>query len=655
MTIPPNSRMNQKVISLEPLKDAKKPGAELAEQALAHRESGRAILVFARTVEDVMTVAEKLDKQKLPVVTLTGTMRGKERDDLVKHSVFARFLPPSNRPEGVPVKEGTVYLVCTSAGEVGVNISADHMVCDLSTFDSMAQRFGRVNRFGERDDSAIAVLHPTAFDPKDDLDSRREKTLAVLRKLNGDANPRGLKSLNATEKERTDAFAPTPRFLPMTDILFDSWALTTIREKLPGRPPVEPYLHGLSSWEPPQTRVAWREEVAIIHGTLLDEYEPQDLLEVFPLKSSELLADRTDRVFDRLKKLPNGLENPSLPVWIVAEDGTVTPTTIDKIVSGDKQALEGTTLLFPPSLGGLRDGMLNASSHVADDVSCDLYADKEQTQPLRSRWRSEESVSPKRPDGMRLVLRIDTRPDQEADQDEEGDETDDRPSNPLLGYRYWFWFERVGSGDELGGRTSKRAITWDHHTNDVTANARMIADKLLSEHPDLHTALVTAAKWHDLGKKRDIWQRSIGRPTPKPGEPAVWYAKSDPSWPSESVQTKYRHEFGSLVDILCESDHAIRCEYQALNPHVRELVLHLIAVHHGFGRPHFSEDRAFDPDPKGYDTTQLASDIPRRFAKLQRQYGRWGLAYLESLLRAADAAASANPSDESLSTEEARS
>lgn len=38
--------------------------------------------------------------------------------------------------------------------------------------------------------------------------------------------------------------------------------------------------------------------------------------------------------------------------------------------------------------------------------------------------------------------------------------------------------------------------------------------------------------------------------------------------------------------------------------------------------------------------------IMQRFAALQRQYGRWGLAYLESLVRAADYAASANPSVE---------
>jgi len=36
----------------------------------------------------------------------------------------------------------------------------------------------------------------------------------------------------------------------------------------------------------------------------------------------------------------------------------------------------------------------------------------------------------------------------------------------------------------------------------------------------------------------------------------------------------------------------------------------------------------------------LLAEIPRRFARLQRAHGRWGLAYLESLLRAADYAAS---------------
>ena len=37
---------------------------------------------------------------------------------------------------------------------------------------------------------------------------------------------------------------------------------------------------------------------------------------------------------------------------------------------------------------------------------------------------------------------------------------------------------------------------------------------------------------------------------------------------------------------------------------------------------------------------EVAREVPRRFARLQRRYGRWGLAWLESLVRAADALAS---------------
>jgi CRISPR-associated endonuclease/helicase Cas3 len=85
--------------------------------------------------------------------------------------------------------------------------------------------------------------------------------------------------------------------------------------------------------------------------------------------------------------------------------------------------------------------------------------------------------------------------------------------------------------------------------------------------------------------------------------------------------------------------------FNALTDEVKDLVLHLIAVHHGRARPHFSVDEAFDPERPLSDVEALAVETPRRFARLQRKYGRWGLAYLESLLRAADWAASAAPSE----------
>jgi CRISPR-associated endonuclease/helicase Cas3 len=100
----------------------------------------------------------------------------------------------------------------------------------------------------------------------------------------------------------------------------------------------------------------------------------------------------------------------------------------------------------------------------------------------------------------------------------------------------------------------------------------------------------------------------------------------------------YRHEFGSLLDVRNEPD------LQTLSDDLQDIVLHLIAAHHGRGRPHFPADEAFDPERKGKDASEIAVEVPQRFARLQRKYGRWGLAYLESLLRAADYAASAYPS-----------
>ena len=82
-----------------------------------------------------------------------------------------------------------------------------------------------------------------------------------------------------------------------------------------------------------------------------------------------------------------------------------------------------------------------------------------------------------------------------------------------------------------------------------------------------------------------------------------------------------------------------------LTPEMQDVVLHLIAAHHGYARPSFPP-QAYDHER--YNTEQneqAAYDVLRRFARLQRRYGRWGLAYLESLLRAADWSASAKPTE----------
>ncbi len=591
----------KKAIVLHPQKDPKKLADQIADLALVHKDSKRAILVFVRTVDDVMKVRDRLAKQECQTITLTGTMRGKERDELVDDETFQRYLREDKDADQ------TVYLICTSAGEVGVNISADHLVCDLSTFESMAQRFGRVNRFGERPDTRIDIVHSTTFED-DAYNLARGKTLDLLRKLNGDASPTALGRLDPAE--RTAAFAPTPTILPTSDILFDAWALTTIKDKLPGRPPVEPYLHGLpTDWQPPETHVAWREEVDVIKGPLLDVYRPAQLLEDYPLKPHELLRDSSARVFERLKKLA---APPETPAWILAEGGSVNVTTLGDIQAGDKEDLNYVTVILPPIAGGLsKQGMLDqAAKEPVADVSEEWYADKEHKLKQRMRIKGDDVEIP--PGMRRCRPAIDTKPEDE--------DADERSPN-----RFWHWFERIGIAGE-GKATANKPYELQKHLDDAEKAATDFVDGLGLAEP-LRTAVIIAAMYHDLGKARTTWQRSIGNFTP------TLYAKSGGSMRPRDLNG-YRHEFGSLLDITAHQ------RFRELPDDMKELVLHLIAAHHGRARPHFPADEAFDPEPNGRDVEALATETPRRFAKLQRKYGRWGLAYLESLVRAADILAS---------------
>ncbi len=615
-----------KRLALHPADDAGKIQARIIELARRHKDSGRAVLLFANGVKDVEQIALALEKElgkerAENVERLTGTMRGLERDRLVKKSAFVRFLQSSDVPtDAEKPAEGTVYLVCTSAGEVGVNISADHLVCDLSTFDSMAQRFGRVNRFGACDDTEVDVVHPTKFDDKNERDQRREKTLALLQRLGNSANPNAIGNIPAAE--RLEAFAPQPVTLPTSDILFDAWSFTTITGVFPGRPALAPYLHGVLESEPPETRVAWREEVAKLKTEELRAlYPPGELLADYPLKPHELLRDRSDRVWDALAKMVSlDKSKADLPIWLLDEEGTVKVRELGKLA--DKRAKEdlfNITLLIPPSAGGLAGGMLDGTSDTASDVA-DGWRDEHGRHRRIRLWSNGADLDAKA-NGLRLIREIDLHPSA----DEIGEDGDaERPR--------WLWFELPQSADSEGSRTARLPIPLSAHTRDVEKLARSFAEKS-GLVPELIEAVTLAGRFHDLGKRRQIWQQSIGN-----FDPNCVLAKSGRRSIPPQLRTDYRHELGSVLDLESTP------EFQRLSPEMKDVVLHLVAAHHGRARPHFPADEIFDPQSPHERATVFAAEAPRRFARLQRKYGRWHLAWLESLLRAADYAASAHPS-----------
>ena len=128
-----------------------------------------------------------------------------------------------------------------------------------------------------------------------------------------------------------------------------------------------------------------------------------------------------------------------------------------------------------------------------------------------------------------------------------------------------------------------------------------------------------------MGKNREWWQAAIGSTE---GEPL---AKSDAPSFDHAVNKGYRHEFGSTLE--AEGDPSL-----AEHPY-RDLILHVIAAHHGWARPEF-RPQAYDRSQPIWVCQQAAKEAALRFARLQRSFGWWGLAYLEALVKCVDILAS---------------
>jgi CRISPR-associated endonuclease/helicase Cas3 len=621
----------KKRLYLVGIDDEKKLADRVAELALGYKESKQAILVFLRKLEDVEKVADKLLKAKAKVERLTGTLRGRERDSLAtRNPVFARFLPPSER-QCDAVEGQTVYLICTSAGEVGVNLSADHMICDLTTFDSIAQRLGRVNRFGESD-ARIEVVHPAEFKGEDE--AYRETTLRLLRRLPQvdnayDASPAAISLLPLND--RLDAFNPEPKIRLTSEIVFDAWALTTIRKDLPGRPPVAAYLHGDAD-ELPETYVAWRREVELLPPDKFDDDFLGEVLEDYPLKPLELLRDRTDRIRKHLERIAKRL--PDVIAWRVSANGAVEAGQLAALIEKerDRDLLSGSTVVLPPTAGGLEIVGGHSTGALKGEAECVPSAKEEYD--VSGEWRinghlircrleiapEQDNRSP--PDNkmrpMRPIRTIDLRWEPEEEEESADDEASSSRPRQLL------YFVRPRQADDDGSKSARKKQSLDFHLGASEQYAKQMVNALALDRP-IAEAVVLAAKWHDRGKDRKLWQHGIGNFS----YPSERLAKSDrPSRTREA--SRYRHEFGSLL----EADEAFR-EHPD-----RDLILHLIAAHHGRARPHFPQAETFDPQLPQAAWDKASCEVPQRFARLQREYGRWGLAYLESLVRAADVMAS---------------
>src|SRR5690606_35501999 len=136
---------------------------------------------------------------------------------------------------------------------------------------------------------------------------------------------------------------------------------------------------------------------------------------------------------------------------------------------------------------------------------------------------------------------------------------------------------------------------------------------------DYVCALRIAARLHDKGKRAQRWQRAFRaeRDAKKLGITGPLAKTRGPI--NQAVLGGYRHEFGSLP--YAQDD----AEFKKLSPNMQDLVLHLIAAHHGYARPFIATAGCEDAPPSALE--ERAQHVALRFARLQKRWGPWGLAW----------------------------
>ncbi|MCY4470251.1 MAG: type I-U CRISPR-associated helicase/endonuclease Cas3 [Thiotrichales bacterium] len=596
---------------------------------------------------------------------LVGERRVRERVDLERWLDKRGFLGAARERPPAPG-----FLVATSAGEVGVDLNADHMVCDLVAYERMVQRLGRVNRRGGADRQAtidVLALPPESKDkaPKDAkarAESDYRARLDALRRLpegedgRRDASPAAIVEVKAVHPDVVRAATTRPPLHPeLTRPLLDAWSMTSLRHH-EGRPEVAPWLRGWEDDDERQTSVVWRKYLPCVHTGGETNVPPSMVAEYFrvaPVHATERLEAASSRVFDwMLRRVAQVAKRPQGHESAIGDDEIVV-IAIDR--AGEHRAhltlrelrllsapaksfqkaelrqrnrrkgewrnrhLPGATLVTDQRLCGVRDGML--------DEKCEAAAE---TADAEEFWRAmKDPAAEERPLIGFLVERVD------GGEDNEGLRCPDRGE-----WRHVRTFET--SIDAAGAvRSGLGVFKWPDDSSDEESRSVLSAPQSLRQHEeqvaehalalaqrlelaeDEADALVTAARLHDDGKAAERWQNAMNAPRDE-GRP---YAKTRGGG-NPSLLEGYRHEFGSLL----------KAERLDLPNDTRDLVLHLIAAHHGNARPTLSPMGCDDGPPSVLESR--AGDAAVRFARLQRRYGPWGLAWREALLRAADQSAS---------------
>lgn len=688
--------------------------AELVEGALQHLSVGEhgvpvpVIGVVVNRVARARTVFQKLletlGTETVDILLLIGPTRATDRDDIAS-------LLTSIRTGKMRAIEKPLILVATQCMEAGVDIDLDALITEAAPLDSLRQRFGRLNRAG-RDivpyAAIIAAAHEISAVFDDPVYGRAIKPTwdRLMQSAVNDGNHSwvvefGIDAFSVPiDAEVLSPKVDAPVLLPAhVDLL-------THTSPVPAADPeVALYLHGPSR-QPDSINVIWR---ADIEPSTDAPEDVRRLLMLVPPRSSEAVELPLWAVLRWLSDRNKGLEQLSDVAGVAPEEDKFRcleseSRRVFRWRGNDERSCwiqprelhPGDCVIVPARFGGVDQFGWNPNwKERAEDVGFKaampfsgrrlivriapgLLGESVTGEMLAAALAGAESRHWR---DLRAVLMGLDLPElilqglQYLDHarrgrvlvelDLYGTDKEGRPRGVIFvaplginggreeeeGYSH-------STEDDLAGSIALLPLSLEQHSLDVEKKAETFARAAGLSRRQVND-LKLAGYFHDSGKLDPRFQAWLhyGDPLgPDPGDSTAVLAKSNRPVPltaraSSGLPNKWRHEalsvrLATVTPRLTEAD----------DP---ELVLWLIGVHHGYGRPFFphqdpEDDKsrklagtldfptelAVGPGPQSLAFDWQGHDWAALFSRLKARYGIWELARMEAILRLADHRAS---------------
>ena len=655
----------------------------MAERLRRGGVAAPAVGVVVNRVDLARAVFEKLDESEPSCLLMIGRTRTVDRERIV-----AGPLEPFRTGAPGRAQAGPLMVVATQCLEVGVDLDLDGLVTQAASLDALRQRFGRLNRAG-RDiaaEGAILITAESLAKRTDDpvYGDRIRKTWDALTGIAGKAHVDfGIQaldqSLQTADLSVDELAAERFRAPVLMPAYLDLWSQTSPPPV--ADPEVGLFLHGAQRSQA-EVSIVWRDDITAADLAADVTANLAEILELVPPRAAEMVAvpiwaaaawlarwgtARAARVADVPERedeieIEQGASERMAFRWAGTDDRRTG-------LVGHAQLQPGDVLVVPADYGGCDTfGWAPQSrEHVRDVADEAAWAYRGRRHAVR--------ITPEVEHGDRLAAvlssdDLDLDALIEALPAEGGDDTPEaRPKRSVRRQLAALQSARGGvsriilhrpygqsnrgvilvvpqgvagaargaqaiTEDDVLSRTANRPVPLGDHTGGVVKFVERFAATLRLDAP-IAGDLRLAAVLHDVGKADERFQILLagGDWWNRPEWPVL--AKSGrltsrAAWDRAGLPKGWRHEALSVLRASADPRFG-----EAHDPF---LVLWLIGVHHGFGRPFFgfSDPQAEGTGPQSLAYSFRGLDWASVFGKLRQRYGVWGLARLEAILRLAD-------------------